>query len=109
MNRVDRDALRRALVMVRAQSPGRAKQIAAMLEDQPWEDVAEFAAYSCQCENLGLKPWQDPPLFAELRPDQPDAMAVLVKLVGAGLSRYEPDPIAALAAARRASPVAPKG
>jgi hypothetical protein len=48
-------------------------------------------------------------MCAELRPDQPDSLALLVKLLGHGLSRYEPDPVAALAQARSASPVAPKG
>jgi hypothetical protein len=36
---------------------------------------------------------------AEIRPDA-DALALLVKLLGHGLSRYEPDPVAALAAMR---------
>jgi hypothetical protein len=96
VNRVDRAALRRALQLARAESPGRAAQIAEKLKDEPWEKVANFAAYCCQIDNLGLKPWQDPPMYAELRSDRPDALAVLVKLLGAGLSRYEPDPVAAL-------------
>jgi hypothetical protein len=106
MTRADREALRRALKLARAESPGRAAQIAAKLEDEPWEDVAEFAAYCCQTDALGLKPWMDPPMYAELRPERPDAMAMLVKLLGAGLSRFEPDPIAALAEARGKPPSA---
>jgi hypothetical protein len=104
MNKVNREALKRALVLVRAESPGRAAQIADKLKHEPWEQVAEFAACCCQIDNLGLRPWQDPPLYAELRPDQPDALALLVKLLGAGLSRYEPDPVAALAAVRGGAP-----
>jgi hypothetical protein len=50
----------------------------------------------------GLKPWMSPPMYAELRPDQPDSLALLVKLLGAGLSRFEPDPVAALAQVRGA-------
>ena len=103
MNRVDRQALQRALALARAESPGRAAQIADKLRAEPWEDVAEFAAYCCQCEALDLKPWQDPPLNAEIRPD-PDALALLVKLLGAGLSRYEPDPVTALAQVRGGAP-----
>jgi hypothetical protein len=102
VNRVDREALKRALVLARAESPGRARQIADKLKTEPWQDVAEFAAYGCQIRNLGLKPWQDPPMYAEIRPDQ-DALAILVKLLGAGLSRFEPDPVAALALARSAA------
>jgi hypothetical protein len=104
VNRLDREALKRALALARAESRGRAAQIADKLKDEPWEDVAEFASYCCQIDNLELKPWQDPPMFAEIRPD-PNALALLVKLLGAGLSRYEPDPVAALAQVRGASPV----
>jgi hypothetical protein len=103
MKRVDRDALRRALALARAE-PEYATQIAAKLKDEPWEQVAEFAAYNCQIDSLDLKPWQDPPMYAELRPGQPDSLALLVKLLGAGLSRYEPDPVAALAAVRGGAP-----
>jgi hypothetical protein len=99
VNRADREALKRALALLR-NDPEYAGQIAAKLKDQPWEEVARFAAYCCQIDNLGLKPWQDPPMYAELRPDQPDSLAVLVKLLGHGLSRYEPDPIQPLAQAR---------
>ena len=103
MNRVDREALRRALRLARAESPGRAARIADKLKDEPWEEVAEFAAYCCQIDNLGLKPWMDPPMYAEIRPD-PDALTLLMKLLGAGLSRYEPDPVAALAQVRGSPP-----
>jgi hypothetical protein len=99
VNRVDRDALKRALALLR-NDPEYREQIERKLKTEPWEHVAEFAAYCCQIDNLGLKVWQDPPMYAELRPDQPDALAILVKLLGHGLSRFEPDPAAALAAVR---------
>jgi hypothetical protein len=105
VTRVDRDALKRALQLARAESPGCAAQLAAKVKDEGWESAAQFAAYCCQCEALNLKCWQDAPMFAEIRPD-PEALAILVKLLGAGLSRYEPDPIAALAAVRGKSPAA---
>jgi hypothetical protein len=108
MTRVDRDALKRALALVRNE-PEYAAQIAGKLEHEPWKQVAEFAAYNCQIDNLGLRVWEDPPMVGELRPGQSDSLALLVKLLGHGLSRYEPDPVAALARALRASPVAPKG
>jgi hypothetical protein len=108
MTRVDRDALKRALALLRNE-PEYAGQIADKLKSEPWEDVARYASYCCQIDNLDLRPWQDPPMYAELRPDQPDPLALLVKLLGHWLSRFEPDPVAALARARRASPVAPKG
>jgi hypothetical protein len=103
MNRIDREALRRALALLRSE-PEYREQIAAKLKDEPWQDVACFAAYCCQIDNLDLKPWQDPPMYAELRPDQPDSLALLVKLLGAGLSRFEPDPVAALVRVHSSSP-----
>jgi hypothetical protein len=74
------------VALVRAE-PEYRERIAARLKDEPWEHVAEFAAYCCQIDNLELRPWQDPPMYAELRPDQSDSLALLVKLLGAGLSR----------------------
>jgi hypothetical protein len=107
VNRVDREALQRALKLVRSE-PAYREQIAEKLKAESWEQVAEFAAYNLQIDNLGLKPWMDPPCVAELRPD-PDALAILVKLLGHGLSRLEPDPMAALAAVRGISPAATLG
>ena len=64
IDEIDRDALKRALVACRAESPGRAKQLDSKLRDEPWEEVAKFAAYSAQIEGLGLMPWQNPPIYA---------------------------------------------
>jgi hypothetical protein len=54
LSRIDREALTRAMETAKAD---RADQLAAMLEDRPWEDVAVFAACCCQYEALSLKPW----------------------------------------------------
>jgi hypothetical protein len=72
-----------------------------MLEDRPWHQVAEFAAYSCQVDALGLKPWQPPPCHVD--PDHPEpgdetAAALLQRMLQNGVSRWDPDPMAALAA-----------
>jgi hypothetical protein len=84
-----------------------------MLTCDPWEQVARFAAYCCQCDNLHLGPHQSPPCWAteaDLVADPNDlediygrrAAAVLRKrLLEAGLSAHEPDPIAALERAKR--------
>jgi hypothetical protein len=100
MTRGDREALQRALKLLRSE-PEYAAQITAKVEAEGWESAARFASYCLQIDNLGLKPWMDPPCFAEDRPD-PEALAILIKLVAAGLSRYEPDPVAALARVRAA-------
>jgi hypothetical protein len=104
MNRVDREALQRSLKLARAEPEYREK-LERKIEAEGWESAARFACYNLQIDNLDLRPWQDPPMYAELRPD-PKALAILVKLLGAGLSRFEPDPVQALAAVRGKSPAA---
>ena len=54
---IDRDALERALHIIR-NNPERAQQITSMLADRPWLEVAVFAAYVCQRHALRLRPWQ---------------------------------------------------
>lgn len=57
----DRDALKRALALVRAsKDPGRRGQIERELREDGWFAAAHFAVYSCQRRALGLKPWQSP-------------------------------------------------
>ena len=63
MTRNDRAALKLALALARNESPARAQQIDSMLEDQPWEGVAQFAASCCQSRSLNLDPWQEPPCW----------------------------------------------
>jgi hypothetical protein len=59
---VDREALERAMAIAMQRDPLSAEHLASKLKDEPWREVAEFAAYSCQIESLSLKPWQDPPV-----------------------------------------------
>lgn len=61
-----------------------------------WEDAAQSAAYSCQIAALKLKPWETPPCFAD--EDGADPGDVLLrKMLAAKISRWHPDPLAALA------------
>jgi hypothetical protein len=110
MNPTDRTALERALVACRAESPARAKQIDSMLADRPWEDVAQFASSCAQGRALDLMPWQSPPCHAGLRAlSEPfgdprgarESAELLQRLLDAGLSKYEPDPLQALAEAEQ--------
>jgi hypothetical protein len=110
LGRVDRDALKRAIGDARAQDPGRDKQISSMLATRPWFEVARFAAYCCQDRALRLRPWQSPPCWmGDDKPavDNDDthgdlrAWQLRRRLIEAGLSPYEPDPIAALEAATK--------
>ena len=110
---VYRGALERAIAMIRARGGPDAAQIENKLRKEPWEDVARFAAYSQQCDNLHLAPHQSPPCWATeadliADPDDPAdiygrrAAAVLRKrLIEAGLSAHEPDPIQALERTKR--------
>jgi hypothetical protein len=74
---VDEEALTRALEMARLE-PGRSEQLDHKLAREPWEQVARFAAYCCQCDSLRLGPHQSPPCWvndmADLvaDPDDPD-------------------------------------
>ena len=102
MNPIDRAALEQAMAIA-MRDPARADQLNSMLEDDPWEEVAAFAADCCQTAALQLQPWQDPPCVASADdPDERDkgAQKLLRKMLAAGLSRYHPDPMAALKARR---------
>jgi hypothetical protein len=110
MKRVDRAAMKRAIEEVRQKGGEDLRQIEQKLRDEPWEDVGQFAAYSCQDDNLQLEPWQVPPCWLR---DDDDVQAALSmphdhsgrreagelvqRLLAAGLSRFEPNPIRALA------------
>jgi hypothetical protein len=108
---VDREALTRALKLARDESPGRARQIDSMRADRSWFEAASFASYSCQCDRLRLKPWMSPPcIVGDKKPvDDPQQHGLIAawelrrKLLAAGLSAYEPDPLAALEAAKPAA------
>jgi hypothetical protein len=108
LNEIDRDALARALIAGRAESPGRAKQIDSKLQHESWQEVAEFAAHCVQGRSLNLQPWQKPPLCyfshleSALREPYGDvagareAAEVLKKMLALGLSRFEPNPLQAI-------------
>lgn len=110
MDAIDRDALTRCLAAARAEGPGRAKQIDSMLADRPWERVGIFACSCAQSRSLDLLPWQLPPFRASLRDlDKPfgdasgrrESAELLQRLHDAGVSIFEPDPIAALERAEK--------
>ena len=105
---VDEDALKRCIETMRAsKTPGEQQQIERMLAEDDWWDVAAFAAFSCQMDALHLKPWQPPPCWVEDPVavinagndgvgGQYAAARLLRRMLDAGLSRYEPDPLGAL-------------
>jgi len=112
LSAVDYDALGRAIETCRRKEPADREQIERKLSTELWREVAEFASYSCQCDALHLQPWQSPPcwvfdLVADINAGNDgilgdyQAAKLLQRLLDAGLSRYEPDPIAALKAKKR--------
>jgi hypothetical protein len=108
MNKRDRAALKLAMTMAR-KDPAKARQLDDKLKDEPWEDVAEFASYSMQCRSLRLKPWETPPLFADAEfENSPGALALLQRMLRAGVSRFHPDPMRALEEAEHAKAEAPQ-
>ena len=109
MTKNDRDALKLAIAQSRAEDEGRRWQIDAKLKDEPWEDVATFAAYSRQCHTLHLKPWQVPPCWVDVDDSPPqgtdygghrEAQRLLRDMLDLGISQWHPDPLAAIEAAK---------
>ena len=82
-----------------------------MLSSRPWERVGRFAAGCAQSRALHLQPWETPPLgirdieAALNAPEDAkrigDAARLLQKLLRLGLSKFEPDPLQAIAAAEQ--------
>jgi hypothetical protein len=101
---VDGDALTRALIWYRARSQDRSSQLDYIIKRDGWRKAAEFCAGSAQRHHLQLRPWMPPPCWCELGEDDDERQApgrraaseLLARMLAAGLSRFEPDPINAL-------------
>jgi len=116
LSRVDREALTRAIEICRTprkDDPGRPEQIDHFLATRPWFNVATFAAQCCQRDALRPKLWQPTPcriadVEATLARGNDGingayaAAKLLKRMLAAGLSRYEPEPLKALAEAAQA-------
>ena len=110
LSETDRAALTLAIERARTQDAGFAQQIDRMLADTDWMEVGMFLAACCQRQTLRLKPWQIPP--CRIRdPDHPDrsrdrrygqidgrydAARLLRQMYDLGISRWHPDPLAAI-------------
>lgn len=100
MDKRDRDALKRSMEICRAEE-GRTRQLNAMLKDDGWWHAATFASMHCQCQALNLYPWQSPPCIADGYHSDPAAKKLLQQMLDLGISRYAPDPMAAIEQAKR--------
>jgi hypothetical protein len=121
LSRIDREALTHALEIVRnrpeKEDPGRRAQVDRLLQEQGWFTAADFCCYCCQSELIRPRLWQ--PIPADIDPADLEtilargddglggeyaAARVLKRMLRAGLSRYEPEPLKALAEAKRRAP-----
>lgn len=102
----DEAAINLAIEMERQQNP---KEIAERLCNRTRAEVGAFAVGRCQDRNLHLKPWECPP-FRTRDVDEPSddwgyrpgEVALLKRMLRAGVSRFHPDPMAAIEAAEQA-------
>jgi hypothetical protein len=105
LSEVDREAMTRAIAIENEYQhkherlrDGESRLDRELKKD--WIEAGKSAAYSCQVRVLGLKPWQSPPCYGDAHPGHDghaDAAVLLKRLLACGLSRYEPDPLGALA------------
>ena len=105
LSAVDRDALQRCYDTVRAQGSQAAAHLDHIERTSGWREAAESASFGLQCRSLKLKPWEAPPsctkdneVDATLWAHKPKEIELRRRLLVAGLSLFEGDPEAALAA-----------
>jgi hypothetical protein len=110
MDQRDREAMRLAIEQLLRLEPEWRDQVATMLQTQPWETVGAFAAGVCQVRSLQLKAWECPPCDtanvkkpADIYGSRVAEVALLRRMTAAGVSRYDPSPLQALAAIEHAA------
>ena len=114
MTDADEATYKLAIETARAHDEGRRRQIDDFLRTRPFEDVGRFAGYGCQVRSLRLPPWAYPPCWISL--DEIDALIaagddgprgkyvaakLLKRMRELGVSKYHPDPMAAIEAATK--------
>jgi hypothetical protein len=117
LSRRDRAAMKLAIEQVRAEGEASRKWI----DGRKFYDAGALAAYHCQYRALGLKPWEWSPswvdpaeidaLLATTDHDNADrrvAARLLRRMLAVGVSRWHPDPMAAIAAAVAVNKKAPR-
>jgi hypothetical protein len=118
IKKIDREAMKLAIEMVRKRGGADKRQIEEMLRERPWEEVGDFAAGCCQERRLRTKPWQPTPsddyifrYYKQHLAKGPDgimgryrAAELVERMLKAGVSVYHPDPERALAEAEKERP-----
>jgi hypothetical protein len=118
---VDAEAFTRAIELYRGLGRDRSEQVDHWLRCDGWLQAARYCAANCQKSLIRPRLWLELPMYVEPsdiegiiargpdRGGEYQAAKILRKLLRAGLSRFEPEPLKALAAAKRtkAEPAAP--
>jgi hypothetical protein len=96
MKKIDQAALELAFeTVLKGRDAGRTVQVRHIRDQDGWEAAARFCASLLQRRQLELKPWDSPPCSMD-RPDGSAAGRLLRRMLGAGLSRYDPNPMRGL-------------
>jgi hypothetical protein len=106
INERDLDALRRAVLWAR-DFQLREPQIRVIPDVMPeelsseWFELTERLVAVAQSHNLGLRPWQSPPIdvAASGFANQPEEIELVRRMIDLGISAYEPYPATAIASA----------
>jgi Arc/MetJ family transcription regulator len=114
LSKTDREAMERAIALVRAESRQESERVDEMVAKEGWKRAARYCCYARQDIALHLKPWMTPPCWLRTDDDVAAALAqpygvdgkraageLVQRLLVNGLSRYEPDPLRALEQAER--------
>jgi hypothetical protein len=108
MNKRDYAALELALEHTLAETDaGRVEQVRDMLADPSRTrlEVLKFCSFHRQMATLKLRPWDAPPCCAERASDDDGgaAMRLLERMRKARVSKWHPDPLAAIEVAEKAA------
>jgi hypothetical protein len=96
MTKLDQTALELAFeTVLKGKDVGRAEQVRHIRDQDGWEAAARFCVSLLQRRQLELRPWDLPPCALDA-PDDSGAGRLLRRMLDAGLSRYDPNPIRGL-------------
>jgi hypothetical protein len=106
----DFEALKLALEMLKQSEPELIPTLDEMVRDRGEQEVGAYAASVLQVKNLRLRPWECPPCETvdvsnpkNTYGYRPNEVALLKRMLEANISRWHPDPTAALAEAEAKS------
>jgi hypothetical protein len=103
MNPIDKEAYELAITIASRDPVERPRIEARFAKGESFREIGRDCAYSCQCDSLGLMPWQLPPSHAGNRSmlNEPPGNAsgrresaeLLLRMKRLGISVWHPDPI----------------